>query len=120
VALDEAIASEKPTVVKIDVEGYELAVLRGARRTLGAPELKAVIVEINASESRYGFREEETRAAMTSMGFTEREYDPLRRALRPCGAVRRGTGNALFVRDEAFVAGRLRGASPVAVHGRRL
>jgi hypothetical protein len=42
---------ECPVLMKLDVEGYEPAVLAGAAATL-----KALIIELNGSGHRYGFR----------------------------------------------------------------
>jgi FkbM family methyltransferase len=36
-----------PNVIKIDVEGFELEVLRGLEHTLSLPELRAVLVEVH-------------------------------------------------------------------------
>lgn len=41
---------EKPTHIKIDVDGLEPEVLRGANRTLAHPALRSVLVEINERE----------------------------------------------------------------------
>ncbi len=49
VSLDDALAHRHVDVLKIDVEGYEVHVLRGARRLLGDPvrRPRAVFVEIH-------------------------------------------------------------------------
>jgi FkbM family methyltransferase len=47
----------QPTVLKLDVEGYELEVLRGAMASL--PGTEAVVVEINESTSHEGLKRKE-------------------------------------------------------------
>ena len=47
--LDAIFSEEAPTVIKIDVEGFEMAVLDGGARTLADPRLRAVIAELNSS-----------------------------------------------------------------------
>jgi hypothetical protein len=51
-----------PTHVKIDVDGYELEVLRGAEETFANAEVRSVMIEISSDESevkdrmqRHGF-----------------------------------------------------------------
>src|SRR5262245_46306688 len=44
-ALDRIVGLTPPTMVKVDVEGYEADVFRGAQAVLNAPMLKAVITE---------------------------------------------------------------------------
>jgi FkbM family methyltransferase len=38
---------EPPTHIKIDVDGHEVAVVRGAERTLRAPQLQSVLIEVD-------------------------------------------------------------------------
>jgi FkbM family methyltransferase len=49
VTLDSVVESmgQKPTLLKIDVEGYEAHVLRGARSLLQGPEAPAICFELN-------------------------------------------------------------------------
>ncbi len=48
--LDNLLREElEATVIKIDVEGHELAVLEGADKTLGSSNLLAVVMETNGS-----------------------------------------------------------------------
>lgn len=79
-ALDELIATfglPRPTLVKLDVDGFEAAVLAGARGTLGGSQLRSVLVEVD---------EEQTDAVRTQLGgagftlaerFDERDGQPL-------------------------------------------
>jgi FkbM family methyltransferase len=44
---DEFLSLYPPNVIKIDVEGFELEVLRGLRNTLVSPALRAVLIEVH-------------------------------------------------------------------------
>src|SRR3954463_10714720 len=44
--LDDIVGSRAPTALKLDVEGYEMHVLRGASNVLADPRFKVVMVEI--------------------------------------------------------------------------
>ncbi|MFO7609149.1 MAG: FkbM family methyltransferase [Candidatus Krumholzibacteriia bacterium] len=95
--LDELLSGVTATLLKIDVEGLETLVLRGARRTLADPGLRAVIMELNGSGARYGFEDAALVEQMTKYGFEALpEYD-----------VKAGRGNVVFVRvGEAMAGGR--------------
>ena len=99
--LDRVAALTPPIMIKVDVEGYEADVFRGARAVLNSPLLKAVITE--------GQRTADI-APLLSAGFAQYEYDPFQRMLSR--AARHSSGNnALFLRDSSFAAARLT-ASP--------
>lgn len=96
-----------PAVIKIDVEGHELAVLKGADRILQDSILLAVVIETNGSGARYGVANGELIQVMRSHGFEPFAYDPFSRCLiDPYNA----DGNTIFVRDFNLVARRLRDA----------
>ena len=67
--LDEALGAECPSVVKIDVEGFETEVLRGAPNTLANSKLRCVVMELNGSGVRYDFDETALRDEMLDHGF---------------------------------------------------
>lgn len=48
--LVEQFGFEPPHLIKIDVDGYELDVLEGAVKTLAAPTLRSVLIEIDLSK----------------------------------------------------------------------
>lgn len=115
--LDLALAGQVPAMLKIDVEGYETAVVSGADATLRSPSLLAVLMELNGSGARYGFDERALHDRMLSYGFTAAAYDPFRRALRPRQWASGSDGNLLYVRDLGAVAQRVAAAPRRAVHG---
>jgi FkbM family methyltransferase len=79
--LDSILAGLSPTLIKIDVEGHELAVLNGAGRTLGSPSLLAVIMETNGSGLRYGISDAQLYELMESRGFAPYTYTAVTREL---------------------------------------
>lgn len=105
--LDDLVGQDVPVLIKMDVEGHELAVLRGAQTTLADPRLFALIMEINGSGSRYGVSDAELIDLMRGHGFAPHGYDPFRRCLVERVST---SGNTVFVRDTVAVEARLSSA----------
>jgi FkbM family methyltransferase len=110
VRLDTLVRENRPVMIKMDVEGYEEQVVRGAEELLAGDSLKVIEIEtvtteIEATFNRYDFR--------------RAYYDPFRRALstKPNGYP---AWNALFVRDWNFVAARLIAAPAIEVLGKSI
>lgn len=98
--MDELLDGQVPAVIKIDVEGHELAILQGARKTLSDSRVIAVVMEINGSGARYGVGDDELLSMMAGYGYVPCGYNPIARRLtdwEPSG------GNAIFVRDRAIL-----------------
>jgi FkbM family methyltransferase len=116
VRLDDELR-EVPIAVKLDVEGFESQVLEGMPRLLESDGLLAVIMELNASGTRYGVEDRALRRTMSEAGFLECSYDPLRRALevRPAGFDH--PGNSIFIRRREAVENRVTSAPKVVIHG---
>lgn len=102
-SLDSMLSGRQPTLIKLDVEGYELSVLRGAVATLQSHSLLAVIVEINGSEGRYQLPATDLIAVFHEAGFECCNYDGFARSLHNADP-KQTCGNAIFVRrrDEAM------------------
>jgi FkbM family methyltransferase len=114
-ALDAVLEGQRPTLLKIDVEGFESEVLAGAERALTDPALLAVIMELNGSGARYGFDEAALHRDMLARGFETFRYRPFERALEPLRGARSGSGNTLYVRDSGRLAERVRSAPRFAI-----
>ena len=83
--LDDITGDREARALKLDVEGYEMHVLRGAPRILANPAFKVVMVEINGLIQRYGETVDGIRAHLQSHGFAPISYDPATRKLAPGG-----------------------------------
>jgi FkbM family methyltransferase len=119
--LDEALDAGCPSIIKIDVEGFETEVLRGAQETLPNPKLHCVVMELNGSSARYNFDETALLEEMLRHGFKQYMYSPFDRRLE--AKMRNGAataGNTIFVRDLPFVQQRLLEAKPFSVQGRKI
>ena len=112
--LDAIFSEEAPTLIKIDVEGFEMAVLNGGARTLA--DLKAPRGHRGGQRQRRDIWPRRCRdSTMELFGFECVQYLPFERRI-----VERKTfepGNIVFVRDKEWVADRLRQASPFRCRG---
>ena len=112
--LDGLLGDRCVTLFKMDVEGYELAALRGARKLLSQQALGACIVETLGADGRD--THEPVEALLEEHGFRPATYDPWRRTLtrrQRCNP----SGNTLFVRNWSELSQRLRTARPFEVLG---
>jgi FkbM family methyltransferase len=100
---DELLRSDaNPSVQmwKVDVEGYESEVLRGAEMSLANPHLKVVLLEGGSPEIV---------ATMQRHGFQPAVYEAFTRKLLLAERAEH-SGNYLWIRDPEFVAERVRTA----------
>jgi len=118
-SLDTALQGESPTLIKIDVEGYETPVLEGAQETFKNQSLHSVIMELNGSGTRYGYDESIILEMMFDYDFRNYSYNPLDRTLINLQGKNLNSGNTLFIRNKSLVEERLKGAPKVSIHGRQ-
>jgi FkbM family methyltransferase len=108
--LDDLLAGRAPTLLKMDVEGYELPALHGAPRLLAEPALQAIIIELNGSGARYGWADQDVVALIVGQGFRPARYDPMTRQLREEAEPLRGGNNVLYLRNPAAMQKRVQAA----------
>ena len=117
--LDAVLDGQSPTLIKIDVEGYESTVLEGALETLKNQSLQSVIMELNGSGDRYGFDELRILKMMVDYGFGTYSYNPLDRCLTDLQGKNLNANNTLFIRDYSFVLDKLKSSPKVDIHGKQ-
>ncbi len=117
VNLDNALLRQQPTLMKIDVEGFETMVFDGASEVLNRKSLKALIVEIKGHGTRYGFDEAELFHRIIDLGFTPCSYDPLNRTLKklPPSFENHDPRHEIYCRDLDYVQARVANAAPFRV-----
>lgn len=111
--LDNVLQGEQPSLIKIDVEGFETEVINGASEILKNEKLKAIIIELNGSGERYGYNEDEIKSTLKANGFTPHIYDPVKRELKKIAEF--GNENTIYIRDVQFVEERIKAAEKVKI-----
>jgi len=119
-SLDRQLAGEMPTMLKVDVEGWEQEVLLGARETLTKPSLLAVILELNGSGDRYRFADDDTHQIMLDAGFRPYQYAPFERLLTDLDSNHNRGGNTLYLRNVDEVRSRVEAAPEFRVRHFRI
>jgi len=108
--LDVVASDLIPTLIKIDVEGWESEVIRGGFETLRNPGLIALILELNESGERYGYFDNEILEVLYDFGFQPHSYDPFRRTLQQLPGKNPMGGNTIFIRNEAEIIRKIKTA----------
>jgi hypothetical protein len=107
--LGEILKGASPTVIKMDVEGYEKQVIEGAGNIFSNSTLRAVIMEINTHEDRYQYKGSDLLQTMLEYGFRSFRYRPHERLLVPWSATGSGD-NVVFVREFDWLLERVKSA----------
>lgn len=124
--LDHLIGDRSIMAMKIDVEGFESEVLAGGRSALQSSSLQAVLIEVaERHAAHFGVEVDAITKALHAAGLVGPFwYEPQKRRLVrgsqaniPGRHINRKF-NQIFVRDEAFVADRLKTSRCYKVHGR--
>lgn len=97
--LDVQLRNNPPHLLKIDVEGYETEVIKGASTILSDETCKAVIMEVGGG-SRYGYDEQALHRSLLRLGFSPYTYDAFKRKL--LAGVEGNSQNNLYIRDKAW------------------
>jgi FkbM family methyltransferase len=105
-------------MAKIDVEGFELPLLKGAKRLL-ATGLDAIVIELNGSGKKFGFSDEAVDKLLRRAGFEPFSYDPVARKVTPLETFNRDSFNTLYLRESVVLSilDRVRAAKPFTVRG---
>ncbi len=108
--LDKLVGAAQPIMIKMDVEGYEEEVPRGAQALLANPCLKVIELETVSPACD---------SMLLRNGFERAYYDPFSRRLAR-EPVDSAPSNALHVRDRAFVEARMASAPKIEILGRSI
>jgi FkbM family methyltransferase len=111
--LDQEMGSEPPTLLKVDVEGFEVEVFAGAANILKDPQLQAMIVEHNGAGADYGFDEDALHREIRGLGFVPCNYQPFERRL--FRVEENARGNIIYTRNLDAANERLRSAPPFSL-----
>ncbi len=108
VTLDQELAQKSPVMIKIDVEGWEHEVLKGAGRTLQNKTLLVVVLEMFGGGSRYGSSDQQCHQIMLDAGFESVHYRPDLRNFQTLNRqINRESLNTLYIRDPEAINSRL-------------
>lgn len=113
---DNIINIDHPTLIKIDVEGFETEVLKGMSMALANDNLKAIIIELNGSGKRYGYDDAQIHKKLLSNGFNPFRYDPFNRKLYQLE--NHGSENTIYIKDLMFIQNRISTAKKIRIHNR--
>jgi len=95
-------------LIKIDVEGYEEFVLKGATKVLKDLSTNALIVELGGfRHNRYGSSNDKIHKILINNHFFPIKYNPYTRRIKKLKIYREDQFNTIYIRDEKFVETRL-------------
>jgi FkbM family methyltransferase len=101
ITLDSLSEKFSATILKIDVEGYELNVLYGAKDLLDSNLLHSIIIELN----EYNAQDNSTKLIhelLLSKSFKRYRYLPFKRSLVKLEGIPSESGNAIYIKDLHF------------------
>jgi len=95
--LDDILYQKSPRFLKIDVEGYEYFVLKGAKHVLKNPDLKFIIIKFNFSVSKYGHENSEIFEILTNHNFVPIAYNVVTKEFKEMDSFNTDKFNTIFI-----------------------
>lgn len=114
--LDNEINENEDIILKIDVEGFEMHVLKGATKLFSSNNLIALIIEINNSCLKFGNTKEEIHNEIIKYGFYPVEYNPFSRSLSKTNSIEHKKNNTIYIRDFKKIKERILCAKKSTIH----
>jgi FkbM family methyltransferase len=96
--LDDILEGKKPVFLKIDVEGFEYFVLKGATDVLANESLKYIIIELNYSTLKFGHTNQEIFEFLLSYDFIPIRYDVENQLTNVVKSYNENKFNTIFIR----------------------
>ena len=104
-----------PTLIKIDVEGYEEFILKGGNLVLSQDTLKAIIIEVNNEGDKYKISQNKVHSTLSFYDFEAYEYNPFERKL--VKQKNFTSDNRIYIKDFDFVSTRVLNSNHFNVWG---
>lgn len=114
--LDQDLTGDGPYFLKIDVEGFEYAVLEGGRNMLMSEKIMAIIIELNHNCEKFGHTNYEIHELLNSHGYTAVSYDPFKRSLKILDSFNHKLSNTIYVKDVDLISNRCVSAPLRIIH----
>jgi FkbM family methyltransferase len=96
--LNTILKNRNPVFLKIDVEGFEYFVLKGATDVLANVSLKFIIIELNYSTLKFGHTNQEIFDFLISFNFMPIRYDVDKKRMDIIESYNEDKFNTIFVR----------------------
>ena len=114
---DFFLNNQVPTLMKVDVEGFEKNVFEGSKNVLANTQLKALIVELNGCCHRYGVNENDIHQLLLNNHFKTYQYNPLERELIETPTYN-SEENTIYIRDLEWVKNRIKSSRKFKAMGK--
>jgi len=115
--LNSLLNLEDEYVLKIDTEGYEFNILKGANKILSHGKILAIIIEVNGSGAKYGITDNDIHTELKKYGYSPIKYDPL--AKRISNIENLNDNNFIYIKDSLRISERVSTTSKFKIHTNR-
>jgi FkbM family methyltransferase len=97
--LNSLLKKNNSYVVKIDTEGFEYNVLKGADKILSKGNIAAIIIELNSSGKTYGSTNNDVHNQLLSYGYFPIYYNPFLRMIKKKQSIKFENNNVIYIKD---------------------